>query len=266
MAMIAFDPSNYARAPHFDAATGVALGVALLSALPKNVPEDIRKCARKVRASTLALQKAWSEEPPRPRNKRPVDAACDNAWSCGHGRLSCYASLPADLWPKAERAAELLTLLFADGLAFLCLPFAAQWAEQERRLAMIDQLELAPALDDLCGPEFLAEIRRTHTLYGQVLGITSPARTPFAAKVGEPLRELQRIIGQYMRKLAAMAEDSDESLAMALQALAPIDELRAAAMRRAASPTTPEDAPAPEEEPAPESPPVTPTTPIPPVL
>ena len=263
MAMISFDPSNYSRAPHCDAATGVALAVALLSAMPKNVPEDVRKCARKVRTCTLALQKAWAEEPARSPARRPADAACDNAWSCTHGRLSSYAYLPVDTWPKAERAAELVTLLFREGLTFLRLPFAAQWAEQERRLTIVDKLGLASELDDLCGPEFLAEIRRTHTLYGQVLGITAPTETPLVAKVGEPLRDLQRVIGQYMRKLAAMAEDSDDSLAIALRALAPIDELRAAAMRRSTSPTTPENEPEGGEEPAPEIPPVTPTTPIP---
>jgi hypothetical protein len=96
-----------------------------------------------------------------------------------------------------------------------------------------------------------------------VLGITAPTETPFAAKVGEPLRDLQRVIGQYMRKLAAMAEDSDDSLAIALRALAPIDELRAAATRRSTSPTPPEDEPEGGEDPAPEIPSVTPTTPVP---
>lgn len=257
MAMNAFDPMNYYRAPHFDAATGVALGVALLSALPKDVPEDVQQCARKVRTATLALQKAWTAEPPARRvDKRPFDNACDSAWSCGHGRLSCYASLPADIWPKAERAAAIVALLFPEGLTFLRLPYAAQWAEQERRLAKIDALELAPEIDDLCGPEFLAEIRRTHTAYGEVLGITSPAEAALAAKVGEPLRELQRVVGQYMRKLAVMAEDNDDSLALALRALAPIDDLRSGALRRNAPQGELEDEPA-----TPENPAATPATP-----
>jgi hypothetical protein len=254
MTTTAFDPMTYYRAPQFDAATGVALGVALLSALPKNAPDDIRRCARKVRAATVVLQKTWTAEPPpRPVDKRLFDNACDNAWSCGHGRLSCYASLPVAIWPKAERAAALVALVFPEGLTFLRLPYAAQWAEQERRLAMIDAMELAPEIDELCGPEFLGEIRRTHTIYGEVLGITSPVDKALAAKVGEPLRELQRVIGQYMRKLAVMAEDSEDSLALALRALAPIDDLRSGALRR----STPQGEPA-EEPPTPESPAVTP--------
>jgi len=141
------------------------------------------------------------------------------------------------------------------------LPYASQWAEQNKRLTKVDALAFAPELDELCGPEFLAEIRRTHALYGQALGITSPAEAPLAAKIGEPLSDLRRVIGQYMRKLAAMAEDSDESLAVARRALAPIDELRAAAGRRSAP--TPQGETESEAAPAPVSPSVTPTTPVP---
>jgi hypothetical protein len=59
-----------------------------------------------------------------------------------------------------------------------------------------------------------------------------------------------------MRKLAVMAEDNDDSLALALRALAPIDDLRSGALRRNAPQGELEDEPA-----TPESPATTPATP-----
>lgn len=253
-----FDASPYVRPPVIDVGSGIALGIALLSALPKSAPDDVKKAARKLRKSVVTLQGAWEKAggPAGPRDKRPADQATDNAWACLHGRLSDYAALPAAQWPKAARAQDLIDQLFPDGLTFLQLPYATEWAESEKRLARIEANKLANDIDALAGSEFLAEVRRAHAHYGLVLGITKAAKGDGPENLADPLRALGKSIVQYALKLVGLASDSEESLRMVRAALRPIDEHRAATAKRSAGGD--------KEGASPEAPPpATPETPVP---
>lgn len=138
------------------------------------------EAAQWLRGATVDLQSAWAANVAKgPAGaRRPADMAVDNAWAALEGRLASFARLPLEQYPKAKRAAELLDLLFHDGLTFLQLAYAEEWAESEQRLKMIDAQKLEADIDALAGPEFLAEVRRTHALYGKALGITGPCRRP----------------------------------------------------------------------------------------
>ena len=256
-----FDASAYVRPPIIDVGSGIALGIALLSALPKEAPPDIKKSAQKLRKSVVVLQSAWEKAggPNGPRDKRPADQATDNAWSCLHGRLSDYASLPAAHYPKAARAQAIVDQLFPDGLTFLQLPYATEWAESDRRLTRIEKNNLADDIDTIAGAEFLAEVRRAHADYGHVLGITKASKSEAPENLAEPLRALGKAIAHYALKLAGLAGDSGDALRMARAALRPIDEHRAALARRASSGGK-SDTPEPLTE---ELPPATPSTPVP---
>jgi hypothetical protein len=255
-----FDPTLYARAPSLDVPSAVALGVSLISALPKEAPPEVIGSARKMRTSIVALQSAWARQPDRAVDRRPADQASDAAWAAFDARLDGYASLPAERHPEAARATEIRATLLPDGLGFLKLPYPSQWAEQERRLQVIDARGMAPEIDEICGPAFLQEIRATHAAYGEALGITSPSPRPPSQSLTEPLREAQRAIARYLRKVSSMGEDGDEAAAMARRALAPVDAFRAAAQRRAA-PVSEDD----ETPPVVDPPEATPDTPIPPI-
>ena len=243
-----FDPTPYVRPPVVDVPAAIGLSVALLRAMPSPCTDEVRRSARRLRASTLALQQAWAksdQKAPSP-DKRPADVALDNAWSATFGRLESYARLPAEQAPRAERAAGLLDAIFPDGLSFLKLPYASEWAESEKRLTKIDQQKLGPALDELAGPDFLAVVRAAHATYGEALGMTKArAAEPTPISLAEPLREVTRAIANYTLKLCAMADD-DASTAAVRQALRPLDEYRTSAARRPAK--------APAEPPTPDTP------------
>lgn len=89
----------------------------------------------------------------------------------------------------APRATVLLQTLFPTGLDFLKLPYAEEWAESERRLAMIKRDGLASELEALAGKPYLPAVKKAHTAYGAALGITDKkAATVDAVRVVEPLR------------------------------------------------------------------------------
>ena len=256
--MAEFDLSLYMRAPIMDVASGVALGVSLLSASPKAPTSAVKAAAKRLRTSVVALQSAWgSASIPAPAGKkRAADYATDNAWGCLEMRLDAYGRLPASEAPKAERATEIYSKLFPDGLTFLTLPFKTQWAEGEKRLQLIEGDKLAADIDLLAGPEFLREVRRTHAIYGKALGVTQPEELPLDVRLAEPLRDVGQAIVDYSLQLLALASAEPSMAATVKKALKPIDDHRAAAPKRgSAAEDAPNDAPA--------SPDVSPKTPVP---
>lgn len=231
-----FDLAMYVRAPIMDVPTGVALGVSLISALPKDSPPAVKASAKKLRTSLLALQAAWgaAAAPATPMNKRAADSATDVAWGCLEDRLSAYSRLPVSEYPNAARAAEIYLALFPAGLDFLTLAFKAQWAEAERRLKLIADKGYEKDIILLAGPEFLAEIKRTHSNYGKALGVTQAQEVADEIRVSEPLRELAQAIVDYSLQLLAYASADSKAVAAVRKALKPIDDHRADSARRAA--------------------------------
>jgi len=248
----AFDPTPYLRSPVLNVASGVGLASALLAATPKQAPPGVKKAAKRLRASAVALQEAWStvETSSTGPDARLADRAVDNGWAALYGRLESYAALPVERHPKAVRAAELLNALFPDGLTFLKLPYAAEWAESKKRIDQVAREGWAVDIDGLAGPEFLEEVGEAHAAYGKAIGVTAarPEAAP-NANVAEPLRVLARAISAYATQLVAAADVEDQaSLQVARAALRPLDDHRAGAPRRAKG----------------EAPAATPTSPLPP--
>lgn len=253
--MSELDPEVYVRAPQADVATTVSLGVSLLSALPSGAPLPVKAAGKRLRASVVALQAAWRGVPASTPavTKRAADLSTDNAWGSMESRLSAYARLPADRYPRAQRAQVIHEAVFDGGLEFLTKPFKAQWAEGNKRLQMIDEHGYAADIDVIAGPEFLAEVRRMQKVYGEVLGVTKAEELPPELNLVEPLREVGRKVVDLALQLLAWSSANPEADAAVRKALKPIDDQRAAARR--ASDAASEDEPA--------APPATPTTPIP---
>jgi hypothetical protein len=256
------DPALYVHAPRADLPSSLALAHALLSALPSGASDGVRKAAARIRHQAAAVQGLWRErhkadaEGGASINVRPFDQRLDVAWRALDRRLEGYALLASTGLESARRAAELRSLLFPTGLMFLTLPFAAEWAESQKRLDLIAEQHLAADLDRLAGPELLAEVRAAHTEYGKALHITQaePARAD-PAPLLEPLRALQQTFVDYAVQVLAATDLADaESVGRARAALRPLDVFREAAARRAGG-----------AAPVDELPPVTPTTALPPV-
>ena len=257
MAMDPFDPSPYLRVPVLDVPGMLAFAHALRSAAPKNLTPPIKRALRQLTSAAETRSEAWADrQRQRPEDKRPYDLALDQAWALLRDRLVSYAALPADYHRSALRARVLVEQLFPNGLSFLTLPYESEWAESERILGEIDSQQLALDIDHLAGPDFLAEVRRCHKVYGQILGITAERPAPPEHDLRALQLELQRTIGQYALKLLASVGDSEgdvelESSAQQVrQALRPYDEFRAAISRRNSgqgAPATPNNPAAPPQ-------------------
>lgn len=236
-----FDPAQYARLPRFDVVAGIALArqlVSTLEALTSEEAQPLRRGAARLRQEADALQQVWllqqssgvSVEP------APVDQMADTAWRLLHERLLAYASLPSDLHPEAVRAAEILSTVFPDGLAFLALDYASQLREADDRLQRIATRGFAGDIHRLAGTAFLVEVERCHQLYRRALGAHEqdasgqPALTP----ISQPLRSMTQALLALCAQLVSLYFEGDgQQRKLARFALRPVDEFRAAVLQKA---------------------------------
>src|SRR5262249_40149466 len=154
-----FDWSSYTRAPIVDVPTAVALGHALLSAAPEAAPESVKAAALSLRGDVAELQKAWGAAlPEKAQDPRPIDSRYDGAWSAFRDRLAATSSLSAsEHQADIARAEEILEVLFPTGADFLKLPYVKQWAESEKRIAMVNERGLRKDIERLAGVPFWAQ-------------------------------------------------------------------------------------------------------------
>lgn len=264
------DTNSYTQLPIFDVGGGIALATSLRAALPPRAPAAVKKAAEHMTEGAEELAAVWREVGDEgPDVKRPADIVLDRAWASLFGRLESYAALPSARVPAATKASDLLAKLFPNGLTFLKLPYAEEWAESDKRLKQIVEEGWARDLDKLAGHEFLEEVKIAHEAYGLAIGVTRPiARTEAPARA-ERLRDLRRRMNRYVLNVLALAGEDDETNTVVRAALKPIDDFRlASATRRgknAASIGEPVDgaggpadpaAPAPTPTPTPSAPPV----------
>jgi hypothetical protein len=244
---IELDLNRYIPLPIFDAAGGLALARALVAAHPRGLPPKVKKLLEQVKVADASLREHWRDADLAQLDlRRPADHAIDRAWGAFHDRIRIHSELPAERVKNALEAKALLAKLFPTGLVFLNLPYVEEWAESEKRLDRIRDEGLDRALDRIAGPEYLAEIRHCHEVYGAVLGITKRAEAEGAAPTGlERLRELRKAMQRYVSNVVVLA-DEDDMEPLARTALAPIDEFRAQAATRRAKADSGRDAPEPD--------------------
>lgn len=255
-----FDPSLYTRTPNFTLLGGITLAESLYQASPSDLPTSVKKAAVAMEKVRQAAQTAWSERqralgPSAEDGARDIDALCDRGWAALRARLAAYADLPADFYPKAKRARELVKQLFPEGLLFTQRTYVEQLAAMDALLQRISDDKLDKDLTALCGQEFLENVRRQLPRYRTMVQ-SSLARTASAANLSTHLRLLSQRICEYTTKVAATVDSDDAAtVARALSALAPIDCYREASARRLSVSGA---EPLPEPQPAPVDPPVSP--------
>ncbi len=249
-----FDLARYIRAPQLDVATALTFGHKLLAVAPPKPIPPVKKSLTLLKGTIHTLQVKWSavDQHPRITDRRPIDVAADNGWGAFIDRLTAYARLPADRYPHAARAAELLESYFSTGATFLKLDYHSQWAEMHKRVERMKAEGLRPEFERLVGADFMTELFRTYDDYGLIVGVKpGHTQTPDAPALQRPLRAFSEAAGNYGLQLVAWHEDGDEDVKTAVRAaLAPFDEVRAAQPRRTVA-TEPTTTTAPPSTPAP---------------
>jgi hypothetical protein len=224
-----FDPSLYNTVPTRTPGATLTLARGLLSAAADKPAKVVAGRLVKLREKASLLQLAWvdaSRRVPTAESVRPLDVVLDRRWGALRSRLDGCVQLGDD--DHAPRAGKLIEVLFPTGLDFVKLPYSEEWAESEKRLTLIETDELAGEIAELAGKPYLPLLRKAHAAYGNALGITDKkAAAPDAARVVEPLRQLQAAIAAYARGVVGLVEEDDhESVEAAQEQLEPIVRAR----------------------------------------
>lgn len=215
-----FEPSLYTRIPNLDVPSFITLTRQLLMALPARPPAALKASASALSAVVAESEQSFGDHIRMldTQDNRPVDLAADVSWGSFQRWLSAYAELPHDRYPKAAQAESLLVALFPTGLGFLTLEYGAQWAESEQRVRRIQKDKLKPVIVALGGGDFLTEIERCHTAYGEMVGVT---RVKTAKSKLPDLRtqrtKLQQALTAHAIQLVAMVLSGGESALAAAQ-------------------------------------------------
>lgn len=228
-----FDISLFQTVPQADTPSMIALGNRLLQLVPKKSTAEVKAGAKKMRMALDALSSAFSAPTGKPAStkaKRQADVRIDRAWGALYYRIEACASLPNDEYPDAAEATHILDTFFAEGLAFLLLPYETEWAESDKRLMQIDaDSNLSKTLDRIAGTLYVAEIRKAHDLYGAALGTTAATAQSedSSLSLDGPLKAFRKGVAQYARALLATVDEDEPTTITALfNALSPLVELR----------------------------------------
>ena len=251
-----FDSSVFTRAPILTIESGITLCKALVAACPKGMPDNVTKAPQKLKKTAEAAQQALAQRQRElgkttSENVRQIDVEADSAWSALRMRLESYASLPASRYPRAARAGELYTSLFgADGLKFLQLPYAEQLSTADAMLSRIDEDGLQKDINAIAGPEFLEQIRFTHSAYGSMVKAMLSRESKGEVNLLEHVRAMGRAIVDFATKVCGTVDEDDPSTsAAARKALQPITAHRGAAGRRGETAPSSDDGATPDAEP-----------------
>lgn len=223
-----FNPMDYLPAPRFGTVSGISLAQEIIAAAPANPTEALQRWLADMKARSAFLQGGVVvRQKVEPSKARPADLLLDSSVRALYIRLDGPAQLPTDLCPEADRARELLTGLFPNGLSLLKETYDKEWALVEVMLRNIDEKGLAGEIDAIAGPAYLAAVRRAHAAYGEVLGKKSPLAEE-TVNLHEGLKNLADAITGYTICVLGTADPSrPETVEAARKALKPILDYKA---------------------------------------
>ena len=232
-----FDPTLYVRAPIVTASTGATLALALAGACPKDAPANVKKAAKHLTAVATQAQEVLAERNRRlgtysEEDSRALDNEADRAWGALRMRIEAMAMLNPAIFPKVKRAAELRTLLFAEGTEFLKEEYASQRTSMDALLKRIDDEKLEKDIDAIAGKEFLQAVRNVQPRYDAMVNERLRRDHATGTNLADSVRAIQAAIANYATKVIGTIEHDDPStLEAARVALLPIANFRAAAVR-----------------------------------
>jgi hypothetical protein len=239
---LAVDRSQYAFAPRISVSTGATLIGQLIDAArdPELEPsaaieqsaKELAKVRTRARSADVAATTASATSTA--VGDVPLDQRADRIIKAIMLRLQGRVLL--DDGEPAQRAAEHLTLLYPEGLAFTKTAYAAQDAVMQRMLTQIKTPELAASLAEIVGAEYITAFKKVGNAYhkmvkamGRVVTNTIDQRTV--------LIDMQTVIVQHASRILGELYDADPKSVQRTRALlAPIDNFRARANQGTAGP------------------------------
>ncbi len=236
------DPSLYVRAPVMTVAGGITLCRVVVDACPTTMPTFVKKAAARLLEVAEAAQVAHTSRKKAmakgsDEDARWVDKAGDNSWGALRGRLQMYALLPQATFPDAKRAEEIVASLFGEsGLSFLTERYPEQHAIAESILRRIDTESLAVDIDRIAGPEFLANVRTQHVVYGNMVATMLKRENALSEDLSEHVHAMgQGLVAYATKVLASVEDDKPATIKAAHAALRPIDVFRETTQARTSS-------------------------------
>jgi hypothetical protein len=232
-----FDPALYVRAPIFTMSVGITLAFALVDACPKSAPANVKKACKHLKTVAEKAQSDLAERNRRlgaysDEDSRTLDNEADRAWGALRMRLQAMGMLNPEVFPKAPRAAQLETSLFAEGTEFLKAEFASQSTSMASLLQRIDADKLAQDIDELAGKEFLQAVRNVQPRYEAMVKERLRRDNASGQNFAETVRAIQAAIVNYAAKIIGTIEHDDPATTeVARIALLPIHNHREASAR-----------------------------------
>ncbi len=157
-----------------------------------------------------------------------------SAWSTLAGAIDATSTLPHEISPHGEEAKRISEALFSDGVSFAQLDSQESWTQSKRKLERIVEEGYEARIEALGHALFLANVRRAVAQLGEATGCaggpSASEAEPSARALIDARTRFRAALSGYTRSLAV---DVDETVPATverfLQAVSPIDDVRAAA-------------------------------------
>lgn len=226
-----FSADSLVMLPKLNVDSGLALWQALRAGFmaEKKLPKFLQPAWQNVEdagaeLSRLAQQRlADNGGKAPPAEKRKADGQVDNAVGALAQFLDAWARLP-DTLPETQLAAAVRQALFPDGTGFLKLPFEQEWAQIDRRVALLKSEGLDKQIAKLGGTAFVVHLEEAHRAYGKALGLTAvPAASSGPVVLGDPLAMFSSALRTLVIKVTAYRdEEKPETVALSERLLRPL--------------------------------------------
>ena len=197
--------------------------------------KDVGKVLTRARKAEQALATATSSAAGDP----VLDQRCDRVSKALYLRLQAATLLEDE--EDSERAADHLTALYPEGLAFTKASYAAQDTVVQRMIRQLKEPELAASVEELAGKKYLTSFKSVAKDYHAM--VTAMGRV-VEEQIDQRgiLLEMQDIVVQHASRILGELRDAEpKSVAKTRALLAPIDNFRA----RNPAGSTPRPAPVP---------------------
>jgi hypothetical protein len=241
--------ADYTASVRADQNSAPVLADQLRNHAPRDADHDEKKALAAVVEDGHAISEVVSaRERASPASVRAQWLDVQSAWGGAFDVASGKARLDAGTDVGAA-AREIIDTFFSSGVPVAHHDASDTYSISRRLLGRIDDEKLAKTFELVVGAELFDMLHTKTDALGEAIGAgaTRAQSVPSSTAVQERLVQFGRKVGRYCRLLAAKVDEGDpESVQRFLDAVKPIDDLRAssrAGANSSAAPTPPAPAP-----------------------